>query len=156
MADNIKRPDAVSKFETILLDRVLYQATQRFNMEWLHRADVDTHYDFMRDQLIVRLRAEIAQHKIGEDRVVIKEAPIYETPRHAFLSTLPEGSFRRRFLSYWWEIDPNEPLEQTQREHVITMKQWINYPDFAIPIGGRPVPIQVMKHETSPYWEAEE
>lgn len=143
--------DAISKVETILLDRIKYAAQTRINMEVLHRAEVDSMMDYLCNQLILRVTTEVAQQKIDAQTIEIEEAPVYASPRHAYLDSLPEGSFRRRFLCYWWDIDPTEPLS-TRRTHTITLNRWINYPNYVIPNLGPGVPIQVLKHETNPYW----
>lgn len=94
--------------------------------------EVDTVIDMATQDLIIRIQRYIYSQKIEGHTERVVDEPRYKSPRHAWLSQYPQGSFRRRFFAYFWGIDPDEPLG-VQTVHEFKVERWVNLPDLKVP-----------------------
>jgi hypothetical protein len=108
----------------------LYEDVEAMSKYLAQSMKVDRIEDLLRDRIITRVTAEVMTEKIHEQVWTIEESPSYETPKHAWLATMREGSFRQRFWSYFWGIYP--PFGKAVR-HEVVVKRWVNRPDIGIP-----------------------
>jgi hypothetical protein len=131
------------------LDPRIAQIFVPLSNEMLRRGiETDWFVRRLTDQTIFRFWKYVYGEKLGVGTLTFREAPVYESPRHAFLASLPDGSFRRRFLAYFWGIDPQKPLYKI-KEHVVTVERWANLPDLQYPPGMGPVVFQQCIQEQS-------
>jgi hypothetical protein len=109
----------------------LYQDVYAISKHVLAASRIERVEDLVKDQILLRIEKEILTEKIDEQVHRIEEEPYYPSPRHAFLDTLPAGTFRRRFLSYFWGIDP--AWEPQRLVHEVVVKRWVNLPEHGVP-----------------------
>jgi hypothetical protein len=97
-------------FDEVAFDIVKVKAQAMMTEECALRPDVKFHLDRMTQRMLITMQAQVLEdrrhHVEGTMRFV--EQPVYRTWRQHLVASLPEGSFRRRFLERLWEIDePN-------------------------------------------------
>lgn len=119
----------------------LYQDVHAVSKHLLTSARIDTVEDTIRDRMIYRIEKEILTERVASETHCIEENPTYDSPRHAFLASLPKGCFRQRFLMYFWGIEPPFAKKVT---HEVTVKRWVNLPEQGIP--------QQSIEESMAYW----
>ena len=96
------------------------------------RASLEVMSNYTAQTFLVRFREHVLTQDIERKTYKIVEEPVFETPRHAYLASLPRRSFRRRFLGYFWGIDP-ENIPAKRRVHEVVADAFINYPDYRVP-----------------------
>ncbi len=110
----------------------LYQDTQAYSRLLMHRADFDMIHDVIRDQMVERMSVEILTEKVAEDAYEIVERPHYPTWRHQLVASLPLGSFRRRFLAYFWDDVNYEDPSGRIVKHTVKVHRWIEHPEQGV------------------------
>lgn len=145
------RPDAMMTLETKTLDRVKVQATAMISPEFALRPEVDFHIDHMTQRLLVQLRASVLEDRTYHDEKVLRftEQPVYRTWRQHLVASLPVGSFRRRFLERFWEID--EP-NGTRIVHEVTLIKRALFPGDTMQYPDHLGQVQYVVSSDDRYW----
>lgn len=113
-------PSPYVSFETRTLDRVKFFAQGAISKEFALRPEAQFYVDEMAHNLVLQLRASVLEDRTYHDEKTLRftEQPVYRTWRQHLVASLPVGSFRRRFLERFWEID--EP-NGTRIVHEVTL-----------------------------------
>jgi hypothetical protein len=131
MSDDAAKPPVISG--TPVRQPRLYQDVHEISKRILANSKIETSdaLTFVRNTVLLRIQAHIMTERVAEIVHTYDEAPVYPSAHHAFIGTLPAGSFRRRFFCYFWGIDPNwVPL---RRRHEVVVRRWVNLPEYGIP-----------------------
>ena len=118
------KPAATITFQQIALHRLRLAAQTAISPYVLRNADCDVVMDQVSQRLIARLDSHVLGEKDSETLRVVEE-PVWLSWRHQLVGSLPHG-FRRRFLSYFWDLD-GQPLAK-RVTHEVTAEAWRVFP----------------------------
>jgi hypothetical protein len=119
--------------DELVLEQRLYQAVKELSTRQL--ADppmVNVMVNHAAQKFLIEMRAKILTHDIEKKVYRVEEEPVYPDGRHAYLDSLPKRSFRRRFLGYFWGIDPDN-VPAKRRIHEVTLDAFVAFPEYRVP-----------------------
>lgn len=145
------RPDAMMTFQIKTLDRVKFHATGAISKEFALRPEAQFYVDEMTQNLVLSLRASVLEDRTYHDEKVLRfaEQPVYRTWRQHLVASLPVGSFRRRILERFWEID--EP-NGTKIVHEVTLIKRALFPGSRMEYPDHLGQVQYVVSSEDRYW----
>jgi len=149
-------PEASVNYETHLFEMMqlnVRQALSRNMLQGLTGVRAEQMIEHMSNQIIMQLRAFVLADPRRDYRKThtFTYLAAHPTWKHQLVASLPEGSFRRRWCHYFWEIPfdyANTKVTKTVDVHVPTIfpESTMRYPEQL----GRPHhPIEILTNTTT-------
>lgn len=148
-------PSPEVPYETLILEPLMLgvrQALSRQMLSGIHVVKGEVIMEHILDQIVFSLRAHVWADPRRDYKKTHKFTYMAAHPswKHHLMASLPEGSFRRRWCHYFWEIPfdyANTRVTETIEVHVPTIfpENTMQYPDH---LGRAHHPIQIINTGT--------
>ena len=118
-------PEAIA-FRRLVLHKIKLRSHQAISPYVLRNADAQMIMDHVARQMVAQLDSHVLAESKTQTHTIV-EQPVYPSWKHHLLASLPETSFRRRFLERFWDLE-DEPLAK-RITHQVTANAHRAFPE---------------------------